>query len=73
MAAKRTLKYKRNRLRPIHDIVDDAIQYCLRAFEEPGYKGTISDLLRLIRFSLELNPIKREPTKFTWVDNPEPT
>ncbi|HTA47309.1 MAG TPA: hypothetical protein VK789_32925 [Bryobacteraceae bacterium] len=73
MAAKRTLKYKRNRLPPIVEIIDDAIQYCLRAIEKPGYKGTMSDLIRLIRFSRELHPIKREPTKFIWVDTPQPT
>jgi hypothetical protein len=68
MAAKRTLKYKGNRLRPIPDIVDDAIEYCLRVIKSPSYKGTVSDLLRLLRFSLELNPIKPKLRPPVWVD-----
>ncbi|HTA42199.1 MAG TPA: hypothetical protein VK789_07120 [Bryobacteraceae bacterium] len=73
MAAKRTLKYKRNRLPPILDIIDDAIEYCLRVIKNPGYKGTMSDLIRLLRFRRELHPIKQVLVPPIWIDSPTPT
>ncbi len=73
MAAKRTLNYKRNRLKPVPDIVDDAIDYCLRVIRSPGYRGTVSDLIRLLRLKLEVNPIKRALNPPVWIDAPPRT
>lgn len=71
MAAKNTLKYKRNRMRPILDIVNDAIESCLRVLRSPEFKGSMSDLIRLLRLRLEFEPAGplRPPV---WVDGPAP-
>ncbi len=62
MAAKNTLKYKRNRRCPSLDVIDAAIEHCLRVLGSPDYKGTISDLIRIIRLQIQLNPIAPAPT-----------
>ena len=56
MAAKNILKYKRNQLRPLIDVIDLAIESCLSVLRSPDYKGTITDLIRMIRLSLSLAP-----------------
>jgi hypothetical protein len=56
MAAKNTLKYKRNGLPPLLELVDRAIDVCLSAIQDPDFKFTMSDLIRLVRLSLELKP-----------------
>jgi len=58
MAAKNTLKYKRNQLPPILVIVDELIHTCLRAIASQDFKATISDFIRLIR----LRPKMGTPT-----------
>ena len=68
MAAKNTLKYKRNRLPPLLELVDRAVDVCLRAIQRPNFKFTMSDLIRLVRLSLELNPPRREPRTVQWHD-----
>ena len=73
MAAKNTLKYKRNRLPPLLEISNKAIDYCLRAIRSPDFKGTISDLIQLIRLRFKLAPPEQAPTTARWVDRPTPT
>ena len=72
MAAKNTLKYKRHRLPPLLEIVNEAIDYCLRAIRSPAFKGTISDLIQLIRLRFKLAPPEPGQTKAIWVDRPVP-
>ncbi|MGA2712316.1 MAG: hypothetical protein ABSG41_04350 [Bryobacteraceae bacterium] len=73
MAAKNTLKYKRNKLPPLLDLVDDLLEMCLRAIRSPDFKGTVSDLIRLIRLRLKLEPPKPAPTTARWIDRSVPT
>jgi hypothetical protein len=68
MAAKNTLKYKRNRLPPLLDLVDRAVDVCLRVIERPDFKFTMSDLIRLVRRSLQLKPPKRGARSVEWFD-----
>jgi hypothetical protein len=68
MAAKNTLKYKRNRLPPLLELVDRAVDVCLDAILSPDFKFTMSDLIRLVRLSLELKPPRREPRSVQWFD-----
>jgi|ERR1700679_1077028 hypothetical protein len=68
MAAKNTLKYKRNKLPPLLEIVDDLLDMCLCAIRSPSFKGTISDLIRLIRLRRDLEPPKPTPTTAHWID-----
>ncbi len=71
MAAKNTLKYKRNRLPPLLDLVDRAIEVCLRVIERPDFKFTMSDLIRLVRLSLQLKPPNRGARSVEWFDQLE--
>lgn len=73
MAAKNTLKYKRNRLPPLLELVNDAIDYCRRVITRPDFKGTISDLIQLIRIRLKLDPLKPAPATVRWIDDPAPS
>jgi hypothetical protein len=66
MAAKNTLKYKRNKLPPLLDLVDRAIDVCLRVIERPDFKFTMSDLIRLVRLSLQLKPPNRGARSVHW-------
>ncbi len=68
MAAKNTLKYKRNRLPPLLELVDRAIDVCLSAIQDPDFKFTMSDLIRLVRLSLELKPQRGEARSVHWFD-----
>ena len=68
MAAKNTLKYKRNRLPPLLELVDRAVDVCLSAIQRSDFKFTMSDLIRLVRLSLELTPPRREPRSVQWHD-----
>src|ERR1700734_662303 len=70
MAAKNTLKYKRNQLPPLLEIINEAIDYCLRAIRSPAFKGTISDLIQLIRLRFKLAPPEPGLTTARWVDRP---
>ena len=72
MAAKNTLKYKRNKLPPLLDIVNDLLEVCLRTIRSPDFKGTLSDLIRLIRLRLKLEPPQTPKTTAIWIDKPVP-
>jgi hypothetical protein len=73
MAAKNTLKYKRNKLPPLLDLVNDLLEVCRRAIRSPGFKGTLSDLIRLIRLRRDLEPPQPSPTTARWIDRSVPT
>ncbi len=72
MAAKNTLKYKWNRLPPLLGLVDRAIDVCLRVIERPDFKFTMSDLIRLVRLSLQLKPPNRGARSVEWFDQLKP-
>ncbi len=72
VTAKNTLKYKRNRLPPLLDLVDRAIDVCLRVIERPDFKFTMSDLIRLVRLSLKLKPPNRGARSVQWFDKLKP-
>ena len=67
MAAKNTLKYKRNRFRPLLDLLNDLIDRSLRAIESPKFKATVSGLIQLIRLRLKIDPPEPGPRKVTLV------
>ena len=73
MAAKNTLKYKRNKLPPLLDIVNDLLEVCLRAIRSPSFKSTVSDLIQLIRLRRKLEPPEPCPTTARWIDRSVPT
>ncbi|MGA2713802.1 MAG: hypothetical protein ABSG41_11915 [Bryobacteraceae bacterium] len=75
MAAKNTLKYKRNRLPSLPAVINEAIDYCLRAIRSPDFKGTISNLIQLIRLRFKLAPPEKAPSTARWLDRltPAPT
>ena len=73
MAAKNTLKYKRNKLPPLLDIVNDLVEVCLRAIRSPSFKCTVSDLIQLIRLRRKLEPPEPCPTAARWIDRSVPT
>jgi hypothetical protein len=68
MAAKNTLKYKRNQLPPLLDLINDLVEKCLKTLESPDYKATISDLVKLIRFRLKVEPLKPAPKTVRWLE-----
>ena len=72
MAAKNTLKYKRNKLPPLLEIVDDLLDMCLCAIRSPGFTGTISDLVRLIRLRRDLEPSIPTPATAHWIERSVP-
>jgi len=72
MAAKNTLKYKRNRLRPLLDLANVLIDYCLDAITKSGFKASLADLITLIRMRLDLDPIDPAPPTIVWGDDPAP-
>ena len=73
MAAKNTLKYKRNRQPPLLELVNNLIDKCLNAIESPVFKATISDWVRLIRLRLEIEPLPTQPRTVRLVYGPAPT
>ena len=56
MAAKNTLKYKRNEARSLPDLVNELIDKCLGAILSLDFKASIADLVTLIRLRLKLMP-----------------
>ena len=72
MAAKNTLKYKRNRLPPLLELINEAIDYCRSTIRSPAFKGTVYDLIQLIRLRFKLAPPEPGPTTAIWVDRPVP-
>ncbi len=61
MAAKNTLKYKRNETRPLSDLVNELIDKCLGAILSHEFKASIADLVTLIRLRLKLMPPDVKP------------
>ena len=72
MAAKNTLKYKRKRLPPLLDIVDELLEKCLHAIQSPNFKATVADLVKLIRLRLNLEPLQPSPVTTRWLDRINP-
>src|ERR1700733_6662940 len=72
MAAKNTLKYKRNRLPPLLELINEAIDYCRSTIRSPAFKGTISALIRLIRWRLKLAPPEPGLTTARWAEFERP-
>jgi hypothetical protein len=68
MAAKNTLKYKRNQLPPLLELINEAIDYCRSTIRNPAFKGTISDLIQLIRLRFKLAPPEPGLTTARWAD-----
>ena len=68
MAAKNTLKYKRNETRPLPDLVNELIDKCLGAILSHDFKASIADLVTLIRLRLKLMPPDETPPKVVWLD-----
>ena len=68
MAAKNTLKYKRNEIRPLPDLVNELIDKCLGAILSHEFKASIADLITLIRLRLKLMPPDEMPTSVVWLD-----
>ena len=72
MAAKNTLKYKRNQLPALLELIGEAIDYCRSAIRSPAFKGTLSDLIQLIRLRFKLAPPGPAVTNAIWVENTVP-
>ena len=72
MAAKNTLKYKRNPARPLLDLVNDLIDTCLQTIQSPTFNATIADLVKLIRLRLKIEPLKPQPTTARWIERVHP-
>ncbi len=68
MAAKNTLKYKRNEDRPLPHLVDELIDKCLGAILSLEFKASIADLITLIRLRLKLMPPDETPPRVVWID-----
>ena len=68
MAAKNTLKYKRNEARPLPDLVNELIDKCLGAMLSHDFKASIADLVTLIRLRLKLMPPDETPPRVVWLD-----
>lgn len=68
MAAKNTLKYKRNKLPPLVELVDTLIQRSLDALERGEIKATVADLIRVVRFRQKFYPVAPKPQLVAWID-----
>ena len=68
MAAKNTLKYKRNETRPLPDLVNELIDKCLGAIASFDFKASIADLIALIRLRLKLMLPDQTPPRVVWID-----
>jgi hypothetical protein len=68
MAAKNTLKYKRNETRPLPDLVNELIDKCLGAILSHDFKASIADLVTLTRLRLKLAPPDITPPRVVWID-----
>jgi hypothetical protein len=72
MAAKNTLKYKRNRKPPLLEYVNNLIEKCLNAIQSQDVKATMSGLVQLIRLRLKIEPLKPGPQTVRWVESLAP-
>jgi hypothetical protein len=68
MAAKRTLKYKRNKRPPLIEAVDKLIKKTIDALETGRIKATVSDLIRIVHLRQKLYPAAPVPGTVTWID-----
>jgi hypothetical protein len=68
MAAKNTLKYKRNENRPLPELVNELIDKCLGAILSEKFRASIADLVTLIRLRLKLMPPDETPPRVVWID-----
>ncbi len=68
MAAKNTLKYKRNEFRPLLDLVNDLLDRCLNAIQSPAFKASIADLVTLIRLRLKIQPPEPATPKVIFIE-----
>ena len=68
MAAKNTLKYKRNETRPLPDLINELIDKCLGAILSLDFKASIADLVTLIRLRLKLMPPDETPPRIVWAE-----
>ncbi len=73
MAAKNTLKYKRNPVRPLLDLVNDLIDICVQTIQSPNFNPAIADLIKLISLRMKLKPFESPPSTARWLDRIEPT
>ena len=72
MAAKNTLKYKRNRSPSLIQVVDKLINRGLDAIVTGKTKVTVSDLIRTYRLWQKLSPAAPAPSPPKWVDDHSP-
>jgi hypothetical protein len=72
MAAKNTLKYKRNQTRHLNNLVNELIDKCLGAILSHEFKASIADLVTLIRLRLKLMPPDETPARVVWLERDEP-
>ena len=68
MAAKRTLKYKRNKRPPLIEAVNNLIRKTLDALERGAIKASVSDLVRIVHLKQKLYPAAPVPGTVTWID-----
>ena len=68
MAAKNTLKYKRNETRPLANLVNELIDKCLGAILSHEFKASIADLVTLLRLRLKLMPPDETPPRIVWAE-----
>jgi hypothetical protein len=68
MAAKRTLKYKRNKRPPLIEVINKLIGKTIQALESGTIKVSVSDLTRIVHLRQKLYPDAPVPSKVVWID-----
>ena len=72
MAAKNTLKYKRNKSPSLIEVVQKLIDKGLDALASGKTRVTVSDLIRAFRLRQKLFPAAYLPSPPQWVDDDSP-
>jgi len=72
MAAKRTLKYKRNKRPSLIEAVDKLIRKSLDALDRGPIKASVSDLVRIVHLKQKFYPAAPVPGTVTWTDRLRP-
>jgi hypothetical protein len=72
MAARNTLKYKRNKSPSLIELVDKLIKRSVDALENGEIKATVSDLIRIVHLRRKLFPVPPAPVPVTWIDGWSP-